>query len=335
MMSFAGRIYIDFIIEKIKVKIQFVDDRGQLLKYPKIHASMTYFEVCVDKFNITIDLNWVPNFVTDFIIYFIKNLLVTKIGDFLLDYISTEGTAQVNDMIKEGYPSEVELSEGLTIGMLLTQMIQVNGNRLMIKVDGFSFLKSTHLPERNSPSSIKFKKYDTEGVVMGISQEMMSSILEVYFLEINKNKFKIDKNGVKGTLKTNINKDSFVITKKGMSLVNVLVDGDLEYWGYTIKISFKMNAGLEINTFNFYKNIVIFSITNVNLHDYNFNSNTKFIRSFGPYIISAIEAFGIFFHDYKLPIPHIDLPYNIHLDSAKFRNENGFMVLKVDSHKEE
>jgi hypothetical protein len=333
--SKSGTIKVRALIPAISIKLFLLDERDKVLKKPKFRAQMIEFLLPTTNLIIKLELDWIPNFITDLIIYFVNNMLIELIKDFVEGFIWNEGTAKINEQIDEGFPGEISiLDEDLMISLYLTNMLTVHNNRLIIEADGQCYQKSKSKGPRDIPSRISFNESDTEGLVMGISQELIQCILVVLFADINKNKYIIDSDTVKAELKSNISKDSFVISEKGMALHEVLFEGTVEYWGYNLDVKFKLNSGLNIDTFDFFKKKVMFSITNVDLFDFEFKSNTKFIQAFGPYVKSLIEAFGQFFHNYSLPIPKIELPYNILLDAAIFRSQDGFTVLKVDSHQE-
>ena len=172
-------------------------------------------------------------------------------------------------------------------------------------------------------------------MVLGISQETVQHLLVNVFAEMNHNQYVIDSDSVKGVFKTNISRDSFAISETGIHLHDVLVDGRLSWLGYSLYVQFHLNSGLSIDIFDFHKKRVEFSVTDVDLENFSFKSNSKFVEAFGPYVQGLVRAFGQFFRNYSLPIPAVELPYNIHLDAAIFRNENGFTVLNVDSHQQQ
>ena len=331
-----GTVDVNLIVEELIVKLRFVDDPGHSLKHPRIQASLVKLDVPPAFLDIALSLDYIPNFLSDFIVSFIKGMLLDQIEIFLVQFLRTEGSAQLNDIIKDNYPAEVPIyGDDLVMGILMTQMIRVKSNRLEICVDGLAYLKSVTPRARGAPSAIAFSQDDAEGVVLGMAQEAVSSVMEAFFSQLYENHFVIESDSVRGEFKTNVNSGSFVISESGMALKGVLFSGHVEYSSYKLDVNFVMDSGLEINIFDFYKKLVVFSITNVDLSDFKFDCTSEFVESFGPYIKSLIEAFGDFFHNYSLPIPEVDLPYNIHLDSAKFRNQQGYLVLKVDSHKDD
>ena len=332
----SGRVEIDATIKEIILKLHFVDEPEKKLKYPKILFNLVDLNIPVDNLDINLQLDYVPTMVSDFIVSYIKEGLISQITEFATGFVSSEGSATVNDIIKQNYPSSISVyNNEIMLSLLLTQMIEVKGDRLILRVDALSSLNTDEAQERAVPNEMWFTEEDSEGLVMGISQEVVRSIMVSFFSKINNNKFSVNSKGVSGEINTNVSNDSFVIAPSGMSLKNLLFDGKLDYSGNTVEMKFHLNTGLDLNTFDFHNDKVIFSITNVDLHEFHFDSNSEFVKAFGPYIQALIQAFGQFFHNYTLPIPEIELPYNIHLDAAKFRYEGGFTVLKVDSHKHE
>ena len=334
-ISKSGKVKVNSIIDKFIMKVYFQDD-GQTLKLPKIQFELVELVIPPSKLDIDLNLDYIPTIVTDFILSFINGMLLDQIEIFLSQFLPTDGTNQVNNLIIQNYPQEISLfDDKLMLSMFLTENILVEAdgksNRLRVALDGMSFLKSEGRLVREIPSEILFTEEDTEGVVLGFSQELVGSALKILFNKIFQNKFEF----ANGVVKTDVSENTFKIKTSGMTLENVSVNADVSLAHYTIQSNFILNSGLEVNKFDFQKDTVTFSITKVLLSDYSFKSNNDFVQSFGPYIKSLAEAFGLFFHNFTFPIPGFELPYNIHLDTAQFRNQKGFTVLKVDSHKEQ
>lgn len=332
----TGSVDVHLRVNELIVRVALVDRPGKALRVPEVSCRLVSLDLDQDSLSIDLSLYMIPFFISDFIAYFIKWELPGQVLDFVTEFLPTQASAEVNTIIAENYPSTVALVPGqLAVSLLLTDAPRVRGNRLVISVDGFSFLESKGPVDRFVPSDIRFAADDTEGVVVGISQELLASVLEVFFAQINGNRFSVEAGPVKGSLRTNVTRDSLVISERGLRLADVAVEGRLQCAGYSVDADFTLNSGLSLDAFDFHRNIVEFSITQVELEPFSFRSNSAFIESFGPYVKALAEAFGRFFHNYRLPIPRVELPYNIHLDTAQFRNHPGYTVLKVDSHQEE
>ena len=150
-----GRLRVDADIPYLKVKLHFVDEPGTLLKTPKVLLKLVNLRIPADRLAIDLSLDYIPSFITDTVLFFVKGYLIQQISLFAHDYLPNDGTRQVNEIIRAGFPGELPLyRDSLVMSIFLTKMIRVQGNRLVIEVDGHTFDKETGRGVRPGPSRV-------------------------------------------------------------------------------------------------------------------------------------------------------------------------------------
>jgi hypothetical protein len=332
MVKESGSFSVKFLLEELIVKAVFIKDKTTQLMVPKFSVQLVDLSIPQDHMDVKLKLDYIPSVVSNFIISFVKGTLIDKITSFLTDYMPGDGSTKANDLIKQKYPNDIELiKDELLMGVLLTGPVVVKSDRLIANVDGIAYAKSTGKGKRIIPSQMVFTKDDGNDVVLGISEELIQSVMKSYISDINGNEYVKEFGVFKGVFKTNIDESSFKIWESGMKLDQVLVNGQISYLGFTFDINFKLNTSFVINKVDFMNKKFYITLNKVELTDYEFKSNIPLISYLGGYLKPLIETFGILIKNYSIPCSGPTLPFNIILDQIEFRYQSNFMIVKVDT----
>ena len=331
-ISEAGKVSIRVFLDQLIVKAIFQGDPSTPLMKPTFSVKLIDIKIPKDDLDIHVKLNYIPAFITDFLISFIKSTVLSKVEDYLYQFISGPGTEDLNKIIQEKYPTSLPLlNEELQISTFLTGPITVKANRILIGVDALAFRKSKGKGKRDFPSHMAFTSEDGNNIVFGVSQETIGSVIKTFVSDINQNHFDIDYLHFKGSVKSNLDQHSFEIWESGMSLKKVLFNGTLSYLGFKFDVNFKLDLKLVVDNIDFVNQKFIISVNKTELTEFSFSSNIPLISFFGQYLKPFIETFGNYFKNYAIPCSALTLPYDINVEKIKFRYENNFMVIKIDT----
>jgi hypothetical protein len=333
MVSESGSMNVKLYLKHLVVKAHMKDNGTNDMMTPIVSVELIEMLIPKENMEIKLSLSYIPTFISSFIINFVRGTLIDKITSFLTDFMPGDGSEMANQLISEEYPKEISLlHDDLTMGMLLTEPIKVQADRLFVKVDAMAYSKSKGKGERDYPSHMAFKEDDGNNIVLGISQEMIESLMKSYVSDIMGNSFSYEYRHFKANLKTNISSNSFSIWESGMTLNKVQLDGELNYMGFTIDVNCFMNMKFDIKKIDFNAQKIWININKIELDDYSFKSNIPLVSSFGIYLKLFIESFGLAVRNYAIHIPALPfIPFDITLDQVNFRFENNFMVIKVDT----
>lgn len=332
MISESGSVNIGIVVEELIVKIHFVADPSTQLMVPQISAELITMNIPKDSLDIKLNLHYVPDFLSNFLISFFKGTLLSKINSFLIDFLKGDGSTRANQLFKDKYPNQMEMiRKDLLLSTLLTRPILVKADRLMVYVDGFFFTEASGKGKREYPSHMAFTKDDGNDVILSVSQESIDSLIKAVAVDIFQNQLNFEYQSLKASFKSNLDTNTFVIWESGMSVQKVLVDSQVEYLGFTFDMKFNMNMKFQVNKIDFNKKNLMVSINKIEINDYTFDSNIPLVSTIGQYLPSLIETFGSLIQNYPIPCPSPLLPFDISLNDVEFRYENGFTVIKVDA----
>jgi hypothetical protein len=332
MIKESGSFSVKLLLNELIVKAIFTEEAGLDLMTPQISVELVDLDIPSDYMDVKLKLNYIPSILSNFLVKLVKGTVIDKIKSFLIDFMPNEGSSRVNAIIKSEYPNEIDLyQDQLKMSSLLTSPVQVKSDRLMINIDALSYAKSKGKGKRKFPSHMMFSNDDGNSIVFGISQEMIETAAKSLIGDIFNNEFNRGSGNFKANFKTNINDNSFAIWESGMKFQKVLVNGAVSYLGFTFDINFNMDLSFKVNQIDFVNKKFFITINKIDLFDYEFKSNIPIIQSLGVYIQGLIEAFGILVKNYSIPCPALSLPYDVEVQKVGFRNENGFMVVKIDT----
>ena len=309
-ISENGKVGIQVYLDELIVKVFFEKDTSSDLMIPKLSVKLVEIKIPSDQLKITLNLDYVPSMLINYLITFIQSTVLKKIEDYLTKFISGQGTSDLNKLIRQNYPSNVSIIEKeLQISTLLTDKINIGSNRIMIALDALAYKKSKGKGKRQFPSKMIFTNEDGNDIVFGISQESLGSVFKTYISDIKNNQYHFEHGHIKADFKTNFDDYSFLIWESGMSLNKLLFNGTINYLGFTFDMNFKMDAKFEVENIDFVKKQILVTVKKTELSDYAFNSNIPLISSFGQYLKPFIEVFANYFKNYAIPCPSLTLPY--------------------------
>ena len=327
--SSSGTIKVGFTLKSLVAKITFVKLEDSSLVKPTISAQIIDLDIPEDELKISLDLKYIPDFIMDMVIYFIKGTLIKTLTNFVGDFAKGDGSKQVNEMINQQYPEEVEIW-GVMVGSLLTDKVIVQQNNLFLSIDGIAYVKDQKPEKRMKVSSMQFSKDDRSSLMTEISQEMLESALKSFIKGEYNNEYTFIAQKLKIKATSNVSTNTITIDSSGIEINNLLVNIDAEFLNFYIKCSFYLDMGVRVNYLDFKNDIANISISKIKVNEYSFDSNLPVLNAFGIYLKKFIETFGVLVIGYNLNIPHVKLPFDFEVSKIMFEMKDKFMVIKTD-----
>lgn len=94
-----------------------------------------------ENINIRADIDWVPDFVMDQLLKFIKSTVVGNIRQALIDWLNVQLTPNINDRIREVYPADLRIGDmDCSLQTALTDPIFLDKENIYFSLDGTIFV---------------------------------------------------------------------------------------------------------------------------------------------------------------------------------------------------
>ena len=333
----SGTVGVKVRLRRLTVKVVFLDgvrDHNGLYK-PQVSVQVALIDIPKDDLQIKVDLSYIPDFLANFIIKFIKGYALDSVKLFVNQFVPGDGTQQVNAIIANQYPINIPVNQtGLAIDLdlstLLTQKIRVLQDRLLVSVDGIVTTPEDTAPIRPNPSIIHFDPKDNDNILLGISESLVDSALNSFANIDHHNIYSKILGPLKLQIKSNLDERTVTITQKDISLNRMLISVDALYFGFTVKAHYYIDAGLVVNWIDLNQGIVNISITRVKVTDFNFDCNIPIVQAYGHYLKDFIETFGVLVKGYEIGFRPVSIPYNIKFSKIGFELREGYMVILTD-----
>lgn len=333
----SGTVKVKVHLRRLIVKVLFLDgirDNNGLYK-PQVLVKVTLIDIPKDDLEIKVDLSYIPDFLANFIIKFIKGYALDSVKLFIYQFVPGDGSKQVNQIIADQYPLDIPVNQpglgiDLDLSTLLTRKIRVLEDRLLVSVDGIITTPEDPSPIRPTPSIIDFDPKDTDNVLLGISESLVDSALNSFANIDHHNIYSKILGPLKLQIKSNLDERTVSINKQDISLNKMLISVDAVYFGFTIKAHYYIDAGMVVNWIDLNEGIVNISITRVKVTDFKFECNIPIVQKYGHYLKDFIETFGVLVKGYEIGFRPVVIPYNIKFSKIGFELREGYMVILTD-----
>lgn len=332
-----GSVNVKVRLERMTVKVQFLDGAADSsgLFTPQVQVQLALFDVPKDDLEIKVNLKYIPDFVANLIISFIKGSALDSVREYVSTFIPGDGTAQVNQIIQQQYPQNIPISQenlgiDLDLSTLMTQKIGVLPDHFRVSLDGMVTSPKDKDFHRPMPAAIEFDPKDQQNVLLGISESLIDSAVNSLVNVEHQNIYSGSLGPLNFSLKSNLDQKSLTINSKELALNNMLVHVEAEYFGFTMKAEYYLNAGALVNWIDLNQGRANISITRVKVTDYQFDCNIPLVKKYGYLLKDFIEAFGVLVKGYEVGFRSPKLPLGLSFSKIQFELREGYMVILTD-----
>ena len=317
LLKSTGTIKVKGGITKMKLLITFIRENNKLLTKPRIKAKLTYLDIPGEDFLIDIHFTGMVNYLVNEVKNYIRGPMIAIFRSFAADFSQKAGTIQANQMFQDKYPVELEVGK-LTVGTLMTQKVIIEKSSVVLYIDGMSYIKGNQPAERRSVSTMELNPTHWRSIKMGITQEVQDSFFKNYVQAEFNNEFKWNLHTLTLSVKTEVPPDTITVNISGILVNRLLVNLEINFLGYFIKMFFHLDMALVVDSVDFQTNKMKFTVDRLEMNDYSFNSNIPIIKNQGEFLKTFISLFQMNYKNYTVKIPHNTLPFGLTIMDSKF-----------------
>lgn len=327
VLSFVGKLEIVVEVEEIQVKVFLIPEEGKKLMKPKIKLELLKFDLPSDKIIVSVDLAYVPTWLSDMIIFFIKGNLLNQVRDLVKDYVPNDLCNLLNDLIQEGYPAELPvIFDDMHLPILLTKAPVITPNQVHLFVDGYIYSDKTGKPEtRRSPSPVTLYTPSDQSISISVSDETVAS----FFISLLKSEFQNHFNLIsegETSLEIISNIDDGMLTIDGKNLfvkeLEVVVDSKIS--GKPVKYRIKGDMGLMLNYIDFNVGVFNLSVNSLEVLELELKSDFEEIMLNEEYFKNIFVSSIRLLKDFTYKFGKVEFPLYIELSRLNISPKKGF-----------
>lgn len=327
-ITIDGTLEADVYVEKFEIKVFIIDEPGKLIMYPYIKFEMQSMFVRRDKLAVRLNMPYIPNWLTQMVVAFVKDNLVDQAISFLFDYAKGDAEHDFNNIIHDNYPSDITvINNDITFSLLLTNAPRVFGDYVTLPLDAMVWSKSQGRPARPVPSPIFARKPISGNIGGTMSSESLASLIYTFILYEHKDQFTINLGSGNMLLSFNLKEDQLQIQGSQAFAPDLEMDINMDFGdGKSLVTSVKADFGFIMNYLDFDAGKVNLSVTSLVVKEHTLVSSFDFINDNKLYFMNMIVSSIRILKGYTIRFDHVDLPLYLYFKRIIFLFGSGQML---------
>ena len=179
--GYEGNVYVDTVLNKLKITITFTGDEHLYYVKPKIFGVVPKFEINDTLLNVRSDFKNAPLDFSTLIIGLFKTQIKNSVEYYVKQTIHKDLTQQTNALTQKFYRDAFVIEEHLAVNALMTSQPIVLENQIQLNLVGqfFDPTKPYTVYDNPDPTENIFK--DNMGIQLILAQSTMNSFIHGFF----------------------------------------------------------------------------------------------------------------------------------------------------------
>lgn len=333
VLSMSGSIEVVVRVVEITVKVFFIPEEGKQLMKPKIRLELVLFDLPKDEITVSVDLNYVPNWLTNMIIFFVKGDLLTQVKDLVKKFVPGDLCDILNKLIQEGYPEELPIiMDDVRLPILLTRAPVVTPSQVHFFLDGYiySVKKGKSETRRKASPLTLYTPSSPSNVSLSVSDETLSSFVTTFLKSEYENKFEIISEGnTKLTILTNLEPGMITINGENMIASGLEVVVDSQISGTPVKYRMKADLGMMLNYLDFDAGELNFSVNSLDVIELVLESEFEAIKNNEEYFKNLFVSSITLLKNFTYKFGAVQFPLYIDLSKLLITPKKGFAYIRT------
>lgn len=333
VLSMSGSIEVVVRVVQIIVKVFFIPEENKQLMKPKIRLELILFDLPKDEITVSVDLNYVPNWLTNMIIFFVKGDLLTQVKNLVKTFVPGDLCDILNKLIQKGYPEELPIiMDDVRLPILLTRAPVVTPSQVHFFLDGYIYSAKEGKPEtrrRASPLTL-YTPSSPSNVSLSVSDETLSSFLTTFLKSEYQNKFELISEGsTKLTILTNLESGMTTVNGENMMVSGLELVVDSQISGTPVKYRMKADLGMMLNYLDFDAGELNFSVNSLDVIELVLESEFEAIKNNEEYFKNLFVSSITLLKNFTYKFGAVQFPLYIDLSKLLIAPKKGFAYIRT------
>ena len=284
-------------------------------------------------FNLRLDIAHLPDFIVKLVIKIFKDKILDEISKEITSKARSEAEKQTQEAINLYYPLSVDLPYQVSLSTKLTSKIYLDKDFIFFPMDGIFYNRDRGYSRPVNPKPLDLHKEDQKLAVTYTTEASANYLYSAVAGMV----FQFTFHNALFTLSVDPNDQPIIFEEGVMKLNGALLHGKVEYLGYFVSISPKVQLKASFAGYNLAEQKLEFDIYDLQVLSISYESDSTVMEWLLPFVPIALKTFFRTKRRVNYSISWVKLPFGMTLQDLVIHEckENVRVSIDIAAFKEE